>query len=96
MSKWDRLRAYRLRYSLLFWKILFIVNVAVIGFGSVVSVLVYFYFPSIEVSVTLPANVWGSFLAGGLTKDLMMGALTAYSWFHGFGKHGVVIKNGNT
>ncbi len=91
-----KLTLFRLRYSKLFWKIIFIINVVVIGFCSIVSVIVYFYFPNLPVSVTLPANIWASFMAGGLTKDLLMGVWTAYSYYHGFGKKGVVIKNANT
>lgn len=77
-----------------YWRFLFWFNVATVMFCSGAGTISYFYFPSLPISVTLGANVWAAFMCGGLTKDLLWGALIVLSWFKGYGNEslGVVIK----
>lgn len=55
---------------------LFIICAAVITHASVTSVAAFFLIPSIDVAITLPANIWIAGVFGGIG----MGFFMCYFW----------------
>ena len=59
---------------------LFIICAAVITHASVTSVAGFFLIPSIDVAITLPANIWIAAVFGGMGTQFFVGFFMYYFW----------------
>lgn len=59
---------------------LFIIGAAVITHASVTSVAAFFLIPSIDVAITLPANIWIAAVFGGIGTQFFVGFFMYYFW----------------
>ena len=59
---------------------LFIIDAAVITHAIVASVAAFFLIPSIDVAITLPANIWIAAVFGGIGTHFFVGFFMYYFW----------------